>query len=282
MEDPFLQGLEKKDSDLIIISATEVETTLPEFQIEEEDKEEIEINLTVPVLIIRHVLLIGIFITFFFAIFGIVPYYLFLESAPIIQWSFLGGSAGLCICGSILMYVYREAGQPIAIVCGISLMAFFLAMCSAASLIGTMAPLQICVTLYIEYTAALLYCLIGNEKQVHPWWVALTMMMSGFCVWSLGLYAFIASQHWIILIALFFVSVGLAPFFTAWHISTVNQYNLQDKELIKATIEFLLGVVVLPGRWMSAKYVTRPTPPSYAPVDDKGFVEPFATGKVGM
>lgn len=252
MDHPFLTGLEKKDSDLIIISPECVETTLPEYQFDEdeEDEEDEQVTLTVPVLIIRHILLIGIFVAFFFAIFGIVPYYLFLATPLAFQWSFFVGSASLYICGAILMYIYRESGFPIVFVCGISLLSFFLAMCSSAALVGSLAPLQICVTFYIEFTTALLYCLIGNEKKVHPWWIGLTMMIAGFFVWALSIYSFISDQHWATLVILFFISVVVGPFFTSWHISTVNQYNLQNKELIKATIEFLLAFVVLPYRWI--------------------------------
>lgn len=266
MNDSLLSSLGKKDSDLKVVSSgplgVVVETELDVgFALAEDDDDEDffePIHLSVPARIVRHVLTINMGISFFFVVFGLVPFAVLTNPIAAIT---LTASAGALVVGwGIGMHMLR-AHETFAMPAFVMwILVVFVFVFSLAALLQSMAPFQACVIVFIQSCAALQYCLYVN-REIDHWTCAGIMMVVGLLVWILGLVAFIEEQDWITSAILFLLCCIFHPVYSAWRVRERN-YNLEDKELVRASIEYFTG-------WTAVKCARRPPPPSSAPVAGK-------------
>ncbi len=247
---PLLDELVKKDEDLRVVESgifgSIIETHLDvgyDLEQEEVPMEE-PIQLSIPVRIVRHVLVINIAIAFLYTVFGLVPYSL-LEKAPrVVPWTLFGASLASCLVCGFFMHRYRK--HPVA---GISLYVMwilitFVVVSSFAAALKSMAPFQGCTIFFMQCIVALLYCLYAGKDNVNPWWAAGLMLFAGLCVWAVGLYCFLHEQDWVTSGFLFVVCVLGLPLYTSYEIHLIMQrYNLE--ELLLANIEFITDCVAL-------------------------------------
>lgn len=245
---PLLDDLVKKDEDLRVVQSgyfgSIIETHLDiGYDLEEEEPEE-PLQISIPVRIVRHVLVINISIAFLYSVFGLVPYSL-LERAPrAVPWALFGVSlASTLVCG-FLMHRHRKHRVAAISLYVMWILITFVTVSSFAAALQNLAPFQGCTIFFIQCIVALLYCLYAGKDNVNPWWAAGLMLFAGLCVWAIGLYCFLNEQDWLTSGILFFVCVLFLPLYTSYEIHLImKRYNLE--ELLLANIEFITDCITL-------------------------------------
>jgi hypothetical protein len=250
---PLLDELTKKDEDLVVIEnsflGTIIETHLDVGYDMDDDEEEEPLTLeilSIPMRIIRHVLIINIAIAFLYTVFGLVPYGLLQEAPRFVPWVLFAVSSVSSIACATLMHRYRRKQWALALSLYVMwVLITFVVVCTLAASLRSFAPFQACTMFFMQCIVGLLYCLYAGKDNVNAWWAAGLMMFAGLCVWSMGLYSFVREQDWITSGVLFVVCVLFWPLYTAYELHLIDKrYTLE--ELTMANIEFVTDVFILP------------------------------------
>jgi len=255
---PLLDSIQKKDDDAIVLESNAsnvvVKTVLDVgTPIDEEQEEEPQIKLSVPVQVIRYLFMIKASLWFSLGVFGIVPAQLL--TIPTV-------SLTLFICAIVTAFIisvalYFVKRYPDIMLTGLALFALCLytIVFTSAAYFRNIAPFQACIILFLQCVAILVYSLY-DTKQLNIWWAGLIMMICGSIIWTIGLVAFIENQDWIMSGILFFTCVLAFPAYSGWFIGTSSK-RFHLEELDQVIVAFFTDFYVVPAQWSYAKYVKR-------------------------
>ena len=244
MNESLLTELQKKDSDLIVVSDNGsnviVRTHLDIGVIlKEEEAKPLppEKPLSIPIRIVRQTFVINAFVFFFIIFFGVSPYYLLSKEDILITQVLLGSSFAI---GLLLFFcAYFCMKIEFLLVWFFCFYTFFSCLCVV---LQSLAPLQLCLIFFMEYITILIYCLY-SKKKVNASKSILLTMTTGMVVWGLNIYAFTQERDWIAAGVLFFVGVLINPLYIAYEIYQFNQNRVNNDELGKSLIYFYTDFV---------------------------------------
>lgn len=253
MDAHFLEDLLKKDEDAVVLTSTTFKTTanLGEEIPPDEDLTVIP-HVKVNIQIVRHLFVVHGMLSYLVSIFGIVPFYLLL-SVPYVSLVLLWASLGASIPLYWMLYWFRASPRWAVPACILWALNGFVIICTLASVLRSMAPLQGTLIFFVESVAVILLG-YAFTAEIDCWWAALVMASTGLAVWGLGLYAFVVEQDWITSGVLFGVCVVLYPAYASYQIHRIHRYHL--KELTTAVVQFFTDPIGVPIAWISARCAT--------------------------
>jgi hypothetical protein len=243
MNESLLTELQKKDSDLIVVSDTGsnlvVRTHLDIGVVLEEEEAKIppEKPLSIPIRIVRQTFVINAFVFFFIIFFGVSPYYLLSQEDILITQVLLGSSF---VIGVLLFFcTYFCMKIEFLLIWFFCFYTFISCLCV---ILQSLAPLQLCLIFFMEYITILIYCLY-SKKKVNALRSIILTSPTGMIVWGLNIYAFTQERDWIAAGVLFFIGVLINPLYIAYEIYKFNQNRVNNDELGKSLIYFYTDLV---------------------------------------
>lgn len=253
MNESLLTELQKKDSDLIVVSDNGsnlvVRTHLDIGVVLEEAKEEVEPQkpLSIPIRIVRQTFVINAFVFFFIIFFGVSPYYLLSKEDVLITQVLLGSSFAI----GVLLFFCTYFCMKIEFLL-VWFFCFYTFISCLCVVLQSLAPLQLCLIFFMEYITILIYCLY-SKKKVNVIRSIILTSPTGMIVWGLNIYAFTQERDWIAAGVLFFVGVVMNPLYVAYEIYQFNQNRVNNDELGKSLIYFYTDLVFMWFRFCNCK-----------------------------
>ena len=152
----------------------------------------------------------------------------------------------ICLALYIAMIVMREHKYALNMFYAWGFSVYFVSV-SLASVLHDISPLQFSFCVALQGCSILAYTYV-SPRHVDPWKSFYIMLIVGVFGWMTGLYVFIKEQDWITAGVLFALIVGSAAY-SAIEIHYVTRYNVGEKELTKAIIQFHSDPVI----WVYAR-----------------------------
>jgi hypothetical protein len=255
MNSPLLNDLAKKDDDLKVISSTRFETVVETslnigtpIQQEEPETGLQKKNMGVVLQVIRHLFMTTTIISLFFAVFGIVPYFLLVKQ-PVISLPLFVTSLIILVELNVATFWFRDHHYKelpttlliLQIFCGFSFVV------SLSSYLKTMALLNGSIIIFVESLSVLIYN-IFSVKNVNPYWAGFIMLCVGFPVWIVGM---LKQQEYIIYAVILFLNIFGFTAYSIWHVANCAKYH--TNEFVMLMVEFTTNFYVLPIKLIIAK-----------------------------
>lgn len=146
----------------------------------------------------------------------------------------------------IAMIVMREHQYALHMFYAWGFSVYFVSV-SLASILHDISPLQYSFCVALQACSILVYT-YWSPRDVDPWKSFYIMIIVGIVGWMTGLYVFIKEQDWITAGVLFVLIIASAAY-SAVEIHYVTRYNVGEKELTKAIIQFYSDPVI----WVYAR-----------------------------
>lgn len=255
MNDGLIEELQKKDSDLRVIEdnqmdgyvqvetsidfggADPLDTASDPFYV---DENLIKNELTgqqkdVFVRILRVMFMANALLSFFIAT-GFIPYqFLVVDEARIVSIVVFVITAIISTVLYVALTLLVNHRHALALFV-LWVFPCYTAIISFAAIIRDIAPLQLFTITALQSCSVILYTVV-SPRIVEAWKSFYIMLIVGLMGWCVGLLAFISQQDWVSAGLLAIAMLGTAAY-GAMEIHFVGRYCLDEKDLIKAVIQF--------------------------------------------